>query len=211
MTVPAVNCQAVTKIFRHPFSRLEIEALREISFEIDQGDFVCVLGRNGSGKSTLLRIIAGIARPSEGKIFVFGQDPRAYQCRRQIGYMPEKSQFYLDVSAETFLNYIAKLHKIISPEKNVLYTIELVGLKKWAQIQIKTYSVGMKQRLALASALIHSPQLILLDEPMANIDKEGKKTMQELLTTLIDEKRTVIVATHDTQLTARANRCVNLE
>ncbi len=211
MVTPAVICRNLTKIFRQPFSRLEIKALHDVSFHVDQGEFICILGRNGSGKTTLLRMIAGIARPSTGEIHVFGQNPLTYRSRRQIGYMPEKPQFYPEVNANNFLKYMARLRRIKRPKEQVMQIIDLVGLKKWSQVQVNTYSVGMKQRLAFASALIHSPKLLLLDEPLANLDKDGKLTMTNLLTSFIKEDKTIIVATHDPQLSTSANRSIVLE
>ena len=192
---PAVELQAVSKLFDR------FAALHDVNATLIRGRLYALLGENGAGKTTLLRIIAGLSRPTRGSVRVLGADnPRDVSGR--MGYMAHSTLLYDDLTARENLEYFGGLYqdrKILSSEE----ARDLVGLNNVdVRRRVSEYSQGMKQRLALARALLASPELLLLDEPFSNVDANSISAMALLLGRLRDEGTTVLVITH--QLNALA-------
>lgn len=195
---PAVELNGVSKLFGR------FAALHDLNASLQRGSLYALLGENGAGKTTLLRIIAGLARPSRGTVRVLGSgDPRAF-CSR-IGYMGHAMLLYDELTARENLEYFLDLYsddhgKTTARQdgrKNSRDLLEMVGLENVdPRRPVSQYSQGMKQRLALARALLSSPELLLLDEPFSNVDARSIGAMSALLGRLRDEGTTIIVITH---------------
>jgi len=192
-------------------------ALRQVSADLEPGRCYVLIGENGAGKSTLLRILAGLLRPSFGKITVFGQEP--HDARGRIGYMSHAPMLYDELTAQENLRYFASLY----PGRNCLAPAEAlrqVGLDPNLTRTLGQYSQGMRQRASLARVLLSAPELLLLDEPFSNMDMESARQMVELLAQFRHGSRTIVLTTHqreqaapiaDWVLTLRAGRVASLE
>jgi ABC-type multidrug transport system ATPase subunit len=193
-------------------------ALRQISVDFEPGRCYVLLGENGAGKSTLLRVLAGLLRPSFGKVKVFG-DFEPQEARDRIGYMSHAPMLYDELTAQENLLYFARLY----PDRPCLTPAEVlrqVGLDPELPRYLGQYSQGMRQRTSLARVLLPVPELLLLDEPFSNMDVESAHQMVELLARFRQDNRTIVLTTHqrelaapiaDWVLTLRAGRVASLE
>jgi heme ABC exporter ATP-binding subunit CcmA len=173
-------------------------ALRDISASFAPGRLFLILGDNGAGKSTLVRIIAGLVPPTRGTVAVFGSSDHA-DWKRRIGYMPHASLLYDEMSGLENLRYFAQLYGI-SDETACQRAMNDVGLDPKLQRRVAQYSQGMRQRLSLARALVHDPELVLLDEPFSNVDVASARHMATQLAAMRDAGKTILVITHQPQL-----------
>jgi heme ABC exporter ATP-binding subunit CcmA len=193
-------------------------ALRQVSVDFEPGRCYVLLGENGAGKSTLLRVLAGLLRPSFGKVKLFG-DLEPLEARDRIGYMSHAPMLYDELTAQENLRYFAKLYPgrpCLAPEE----ALRQVGLDPNLQRYLGQYSQGMRQRTSLARVLLPVPELLLLDEPFSNMDVESARQMVALLAKFRQSNRTIILTTHqrdlaapiaDWVLTLRAGRVASLE
>jgi heme ABC exporter ATP-binding subunit CcmA len=175
-------------------------ALRQVSVELEQGRCYVLLGENGAGKSTLLRILAGLLRPSFGKVTVFGEH-EPHEAQERIGYMSHAAMLYDELTAEENLRYFASLY----PGRACLDPAEAlrqVGLDPALNRILGQYSQGMRQRTSLARVLLSVPELLLLDEPFSNMDVESAHQMVELLAGFRQGNRTIVLTTHQRELAA---------
>ena len=175
-------------------------ALRQVSVELESGRCYVLLGENGAGKSTLLRILAGLLRPSFGKVRVFGNlEPQ--QARARIGYMSHAPMLYDELTAQENLRYFASLYPgraCLSPAD----ALRQVGLDPRLDRTLGQYSQGMRQRTSLARVLLPVPELLLLDEPFSNMDMESARQMVALLAGFRHGSRTIVLTTHQRELAA---------
>jgi heme exporter protein A len=163
--------------------------LRGVDLEVEQGGFTLVTGRNGSGKTTLLRLVAGLAAPTAGRLEVDVE-------RGQLGYLGHEPLVYRELTAIENLRLYARLYRVPEPRERIGMLLERFALWDARNQRTGSYSRGMMQRLALCRALLHEPELLLLDEPYTGLDSEGA----ELLDRELAERRgkaTFLVATHD--------------
>lgn len=185
--------------------------MHNLTATLPAGRLYALLGENGAGKTTLLRIIAGLSRPSRGSVRVFGsRDVRAMAAR--IGYMAHATLLYDELNARENLDYFRGLYSArITTHSDEL--LEKVGLAQVdARRRVSHYSQGMKQRLALARAILATPDLLLLDEPFSNVDSRSIAAMSELLGSLRDRGATLIVITHQREaLAAVADEWITLD
>jgi heme ABC exporter ATP-binding subunit CcmA len=180
-------------------------ALRQVSVELEPGRCYVLLGENGAGKSTLLRILAGLLRPSFGRVTVFGDSApggmEPHEARERIGYMSHAPMLYDELTAEENLRYFASLYS----ERDCLAPAEAlrqVGLDPELNRIVGQYSQGMRQRTSLARVLLSVPELLLLDEPFSNMDVESAHQMVELLAQFRQGNRTIVLTTHQRELAA---------
>jgi heme exporter protein A len=171
-------------------------ALRDISFEIEPGQCVALLGRNGAGKTTLLRILAGLSRASRGKVTVFGQDSLDRSSRNRIGILGHGIAIYDELSAYENLRLFARLYGVEHADKFALEWLERTGLDRVKDGLVREFSRGMRQRLAVARVFLHNPQLLLLDEPFTALDDRAINLLQTLLRDALNAGRTVLMSTH---------------
>ena len=199
--LPAViECRGLTKIYQKllPGSTKAVCALRDVSLSVREGQIVGLIGPNGAGKSTLLNLIAGLILPTKGDLAVCGHPPRSIQAHRGLGYMPEHSAFIGGYSAKATLRYHAALLGLsrgaIAAQTDE--SIEQLRMEEFAHRPCSDFSQGMKQRLALAIAIMNHPQVLLLDEPSNGLDPIGIVQLRDLLKQLRDSGTTIIVSSH---------------
>lgn len=171
-------------------------ALRDYTLAVAEGSCCALLGRNGAGKTTLLRIVAGLASFQRGAVRVFGQAPRSTSARRRVGFLGHGIGVYEDLSARENLNFFASVTEVENPRETVSTWLERVGLARVATMPVRQFSRGMRQRLALARAFIHAPNLLLLDEPFTSLDDRAIGTLSELLLEARRRGSTIVLSTH---------------
>ena len=186
----AVAIEGVWKFFG------DYPALRDISFTVDGGACLALLGRNGAGKTTLLRILAGLSKPARGSITVLGKDARAEITRQKIGVLGHGIGVYEELSAFENLRLFARLYGIADPSQTAREWLSRTGLDRVRDGLVREFSRGMRQRLAVARAFLHNPSLLLLDEPFTALDDRAIKVLQDLLKNALQEGRTIIMSTH---------------
>jgi ABC-2 type transport system ATP-binding protein len=171
------------------------KSLNEISFSINSVEIVGFLGPNGAGKSTMMKIITTYIEPTSGSVNVNGFDifDKSIEVRRSIGYLPEHNPLYLDFYVKEYLNFHADIHKV--DEQRVSEIIDLVGLIDIRGKKIGQLSKGYRQRVGLAAALLHDPEVLILDEPTTGLDPNQLKEIRNLIKE-IGKTRTVLLSTH---------------
>lgn len=176
-----------------------IKAVEQLSFEVEAGQVYGFLGQNGSGKSTTIRMLLSLIHPSQGHIEIFGQsliDNRS-AILEQVGAVIERPDLYPYLTAQEHLTLFAKLRKQKITAAKIQATLSQVGLLARANDKVQTYSLGMKQRLGIGIALLHDPQLIILDEPTNGLDPQGIADIRQLIKSLSkDQGKTVLVSSH---------------
>ncbi len=173
-------------------------ALDGLSLNVGRGEIFGFLGPNGAGKTTTLKILLGLVRPTSGSAFLLGQPAGDVATRRRIGFLPESPYFYDYLTAEEFLGFYGQLAGLdrSAITQRVTDLLGLVGLAEARTRQLRKFSKGMLQRVGLAQALIHDPELIILDEPMTGLDPVGRKQVRDLILSLRDCGKTVFFSTH---------------
>ena len=174
----------------------DFAALREVGLKIEPGASVALLGRNGAGKTTLLRIIAGLSKPSQGQVRILGVDVRQEFARRRIGVLGHGISLYDELSATENLMVFARLYGLEEPRKVALAWLERTGLDRVRDGLVREFSRGMRQRLAVARAFIHDPEVLLFDEPFTALDDRAIAVLQGLLSDAHAQGRTIIMSTH---------------
>lgn len=176
-------------------------ALRDLNLTVRKGEFVAIFGKNGAGKTTLLRILAGLSCPSSGtvKIQVAGADT-PQTLRGAIGYLSHSISLYVDLTALENLSFYAQLMSLPSADADLTPRIEQVGLAGREKEPVRNYSRGMQQRLAIARAFLHDPDLLILDEPFTGLDQTGTAFLKSYLLKAHAEGKTCIMAIHDITL-----------
>jgi heme exporter protein A len=173
--------------------------LRDVSFELRQGETLVVLGPNGAGKSTLLRMLATLLRPTSGEVRVLGAElPRsAWKARGRIGYLGHDALLYADLTLAEALTFHGDLHRLPNPAERIGTLLAEVGLERRAEQQVRTLSAGQVQRAAVVRCVLHEPALLLLDEPGAHLDPAGYATVEPLIGR--ESGATRVVVTHDVE------------
>jgi heme exporter protein A len=174
----------------------DFPALRDIRLSIEPGSTVALLGRNGAGKTTLLRIIAGLSKASEGSVRIQNADVRQQATRRRIGVLGHGISLYDELSATENLVLFANLYGLEEPEKTAGDWLERTGLDRVRDGLVREFSRGMRQRLAVARAFMHEPEVLLLDEPFTALDDRAIAVLQSLLAEAHAAGRTIILSTH---------------
>ena len=194
----AVSIENITKDFSLKFRGLKLRAVDGLSLKIPQGEIFGLLGPNGSGKSTTIKILLGLIKPTFGKIMIFGSSSSKMKSRTRVGYLPEAPYFYGYLTGSELVTFYAKICGISKPnlKERVSEVISLVGLKEASYRRVGTYSKGMLQRIGLAQALVHDPDLIVLDEPMAGVDPLGATEITDVILELKRRGKTVLLCTH---------------
>jgi ABC-2 type transport system ATP-binding protein len=188
----------LTKEFQLSFPFRKVTALMALSLEVTQGEIFGFLGPNGAGKTTTFKLLLGLLHPTHGKIFLWGEDHNKIELKSKIGFLPESPYFYNYLKAKEYLHLCGQLFGINTKKRhNKIDTLlERVGLKDHKNALIKTYSKGMLQRIGLAQALIHDPELLILDEPMSGLDPLGRKEVRDIILELKAQGKTIIFSTH---------------
>ena len=201
----------VAEGLRRTFAGMTV--LAGVDLVVEGGECVALLGANGAGKTTLLRVLATLLRPSGGRLRLFGEDAasRPAAVLRKIGYVGHESACYVDLTARENLAFYAELYGVTDADERVAELVEWTGLGSAARRPVRTFSRGMTQRLALARALLHRPELLLLDEPFSGLDPQATSTLDALLRDLRAAGHAIVLATHDVpRAAALASRVVML-
>lgn len=174
------------------------EILHGISFEVKKGEVFGFIGPNGAGKTTTLKTILGIIEATDGEIKIFGKSPREREVQRKIGFMPENTYLYKYLTGDEFLDFSAGFYNLEKDflEKRKNWILEKVGLSHARDRRLSTYSKGMLQRIGIAQAILHDPELIFLDEPMSGLDPIGRKMIKDLLLELKNAGKTIFLNSH---------------
>ncbi|MEA2001170.1 MAG: ABC transporter ATP-binding protein [Actinomycetota bacterium] len=187
---PTVEVTEVSKWFGQKV------AVSDVSCSFGAG-LTGLLGPNGAGKTTLLRMLTGLIMPSQGQVLVKGQHPRSNVERyREVGFVPEESALYNALTGEQYVAYAARLSGVVNPERAAREVIEEVGLSADAQRPVGGYSKGMRQRTKVAAALVHNPEILVLDEPLNGTDPVQRAHLISLFRDLANDGGTVIVSSH---------------
>jgi heme ABC exporter ATP-binding subunit CcmA len=171
-------------------------ALRDIRLEAAPGTCLALIGRNGAGKTTLLRIVAGFSRPGRGQVRIFGGEPRDAETRRKLGFIGHGISVYDELSALENLTLYGKLYGLPDPRRAAGEWLERTGLARVSNGLVREFSRGMRQRLAVARAFLHDPQVLLLDEPFTALDDKAIAVLQRLLREALASGKTVVMSTH---------------
>lgn len=173
------------------------KAVDHISFEVGKGEIVGFLGPNGAGKSTTMKILTGYLHPDGGKASVSGIDVQhnPFQTKKKIGYLPESNPLYYDMYVREYLHFMADVHQVTNPSRQVNEVIEQVGLARESDKKTGQLSKGYKQRVGLAAALIHNPEVLILDEPTTGLDPNQIIEIREVIRQLGREK-TILFSSH---------------
>lgn len=171
-------------------------ALRDLSLAVFEGSCCALLGRNGAGKTTLLRIVAGLSPFQRGSVRVFGQRSRSEAARRQTGFLGHGIGVYDDLSASENLHFFARIAGVRNVNEAADTWLDRVGLARAAAMPVRQFSRGMRQRLALARTFLHTPKLLLLDEPFTSLDDRAISILSELLLEARQRGTTILISTH---------------
>lgn len=190
---PVISVQHLSKQYKN------IHAVNDLSFTVNEGDVYGFLGQNGAGKSTTIRMLLTLVRPAAGSIELFGQNLFTHRNKvlRNIGAVIENPDVYQYLSAYNNLKIFARMNGIHPSQKQLMEQLDVVGLKDRALDKVQTFSQGMRQRLGIAIALIHDPQLIILDEPTNGLDPQGIADIRNLILHLSrNAKKTILISSH---------------
>ena len=189
----AIDIRDVEKTFRK-----KVRALRGVSMQVDPGQIFCLLGPNGAGKSTLVKILMSVIHASRISGTMLGMPIGHKETLRRVGYLPEHHRFPSFMTAEQALHFYGALSGMRRGNrlKRIQAMLELVGMAAWRKHRVGTFSKGMQQRIGLAQALLHDPELLLLDEPTDGVDPVGRREIRDLLIHLRNDGHTILINSH---------------
>ena len=188
MNTPAIHVEQVCKNFKN------LRAVSNMQLNVAQGECIALAGHNGAGKSTLIKMMLGLLAPDSGTIAINGASPSDWTVRRRMGYLPETVSLYRSLNALETLDFFARLKKVPTDGNHAL--LELVGIADVARRRVSTYSKGMRQRLALAQALLGEPNILFFDEPTTGLDPASRQQFYELLGQLRSKGASILLSTH---------------
>lgn len=173
--------------------------LDAFNLQLQTGDLLCLLGRNGAGKTTLLRILAGLLKPDSGSIWLDNRqiDYSEPHARHELGLVMHQPFLYEHLTGIENLRFYARLYKVADGDADLETILTQVGMQRFGQKPVRAYSRGMKQRLTIARALLHSPRILLLDEPYTGLDLQGSQMFNKLLLEQKQRGRIILMTTHD--------------
>ncbi|MBT8397324.1 MAG: ABC transporter ATP-binding protein [Gemmatimonadetes bacterium] len=189
-----LDLEAVTKRYG------DFTAVRELDLEVPRGKIFGFLGPNGAGKTTTIRMVSGVLLPSSGRIWVGGDDLAEYpeRAKSRIGYIPDRPYLYEKLTGAEFLRFVAGLwgKDGAESEARAQRLMELFNLDQWSNELVESYSHGMRQKLLISSALIHQPELIVVDEPMVGLDPKAARILKDLFRTYVRNGGSVFLSSH---------------
>jgi len=173
--------------------------LRKLDFSVESGEFVALLGPNGAGKTTFLRILASLSRPTLGEVRIAGYvlPAESTAIRHRLGVVSHLPLLYGDLSAEENLRFYSKLYDVSNASQRISEVLQLVGLSNRRHDLVRTFSRGMQQRLAIGRAVLHDPDILLMDEPHTGLDQDACEMLDTVLAQVAAQGRTVVMTSHD--------------
>ena len=192
MSTPSVSVESVTKRFAGHV------AVSDLSLQVPSGGIYGLLGPNGAGKSTTIRLIMSILQPDEGRIALFGASGNSRDLSARIGYLPEERGLYKKMKVLDHLVFLGEVKGIARNDarKRALAWLERLDIGGWAQKKVEDLSKGMQQKVQFAGALLHEPELVILDEPFSGLDPINAQTMKDIVVEIAASGRTVLFSTH---------------
>ena len=183
MDAPAIEVRGLRKVFRTSVTRGRITALDGVDLSVRPGELFGLLGPNGAGKTTTVKILLGLTRPTEGQAFISGLSVSDPESRRSVGYLPEGHKIPNYLTARQALSIFGRMSGLDSAaiKRRSIELLDTLRIGQWIDVRVKKFSKGMTQRLGLAMALIHSPKVLLLDEPTDGVDPVGRREIRDLL------------------------------
>jgi len=189
-----IRLKGLTKLFG------SFTAVDRIDLHVPRGELFGFLGPNGAGKTTTLRMIAGILRPSDGRVWIGGDDliARPMAAKSRLGFIPDRPFIYDKLTGAEFLRFVAGLfgHDGEKVEYRINELLDLFELSVWKDELVESYSHGMRQKLIISSALIHRPECIVVDEPMVGLDPKGARLLKDIFRGFVDRNGTILMSTH---------------
>jgi ABC-2 type transport system ATP-binding protein len=198
MSEPILRVDALGKTFKKPFTGKKVEAVKSVSFEVREGEIFGFLGPNGAGKTTTIKMLTGLIRATSGSATIFGEAIPSSRAMARVGFLPENPYVYPYLSPREFVTLCARLSGLRGRElgPKVERVLERVGMGHAMDRAVKALSKGMLQRVGLAAALVHSPELLILDEPMSGLDPMGRKDVRDIIVEESKAGRTIFFSTH---------------
>ena len=186
------------KSYRHPWSGRMVPGVTDLNIEVERGEVMGCLGPNGAGKTTTLKLLTGLLKPTTGGAWLFGVPIAEVESRRRLGFLPEQPYFYEYLTGIEYLEFAGRLSGLHGQDAHARarHWLGRVGLGGRPQLVLRKYSKGMLQRLGLASALLHEPALLILDEPMSGLDPFGRRDVRDLIEEQRDRGTTVLFSSH---------------
>ena len=176
-----------------------IQALKSINLRVKRGEFLTIFGPNGAGKTTLIKILSTLSKPTAGSVIISKNDLKKepQKVRRVVGVISHEPYLYGGLSALENICLFATMYGISNPKERSIEVIMKLGLENRMHDLVRTFSSGMKQRLAVARAIVHDPSVLLLDEPFTGLDQHGIKILRDMLSILRSQDRTILMTTHN--------------
>lgn len=194
-----ISLQNLTKTYKG------LKAVDNLSLEVPEGLVFGFLGPNGAGKTTTIRMMAGVLKPTSGKIVINGRDlaEKPGEVKREVGYIPDRPFLYEKLTGREFLGLIAGLYRLnhdVLPSGRISELLELFELNHWQDELVESYSHGMKQRLAMCAALLHKPRVLIVDEPMVGLDPKGARLVKDIFRKEAERGATIFMSTHSLEV-----------
>jgi ABC-2 type transport system ATP-binding protein len=199
MSTPVIEIDGLSK--EYPFGFLNLKkkrSLENLTMQVTAGEVFGFLGPNGAGKSTTIKLLMRLIFPTSGTARILGKSIDDVRMHERIGYLPEQPYFYDYLTATEVLEYFARVHKMTAADRHerVAKMLKKVGLETAKKIQLRKYSKGMLQRVGLAQAILHDPEVVVLDEPMSGLDPLGRREVRDIILELKRAGKTVLFSTH---------------
>jgi ABC-2 type transport system ATP-binding protein len=194
----AIRTEKLGKIYRVGFFMRRVEGLRDLDLEVQPGEAFGFIGPNGAGKTTTIKILMGLHAATSGSAEIFGTPVGEASARRRVGFLPERPYFYEHLTAREVLHFYGQLFEMESKlrKDRVEMLLERVQLERFADVTLAKYSKGMLQRVGLCQALLHDPDLIVIDEPMSGLDPVGRALVRDLILEQREAGKTVFFSSH---------------
>jgi ABC-2 type transport system ATP-binding protein len=193
-----LRVEGLAKTFRKPFTGKKVEAVKGISFAVERGEIFGFLGPNGAGKTTTIKMLVGLIAPTRGTATIFGHRAPSPEAMQSVGFLPENPYVYPYLTPREFVSLCARLSGMdaAARERRVPHVLERVGVAYAMDRAVRALSKGMLQRVGLAAALVHEPELLMLDEPMSGLDPVGRKEVRDIIVEERKAGRTVFFSSH---------------
>jgi ABC-2 type transport system ATP-binding protein len=195
---PAIGVDKLAKTFRKPFSGRKVEAVRDVTFQVRPGQVYGFVGPNGAGKTTCIKMLTGLIFATGGRATIFGHPIPSPEAMQRVGFVPENPYIYPYLTPREFVDHCGRLSGLSGAKLHVRVeeVINRVGMSEAIDRPVRALSKGMTQRTALAAALVHDPDLLILDEPMSGLDPVGRRDVRDLILEERARKKTVFFSTH---------------
>jgi ABC-2 type transport system ATP-binding protein len=198
MNAPILVVDRLAKTFSKPFTGKKVEAVRGVSFDVAEGEIFGFLGPNGAGKTTTIKMLTGLIRATSGSATLFGESIPSPRAMARVGFLPENPYVYPYLTPREFVTLCARLSGVHGREltPKVERILERVGMGHAMDRAVRALSKGMLQRVGLAAALVHGPEMLILDEPMSGLDPMGRKDVRDIIVEEAKAGRTIFFSTH---------------